>query len=364
MKYYSLNRILKENALYNVIFGERSNGKTYAVLEYAIKKYFEDGSELAIIRRMQDDFKGKRGATMFNALVENGVISKYSKGKYDTIVYYAGRWYFAKYDEFHKAEREDEPFAYAFAITAMEHDKSTAYPKVRTILFDEFLTRSYYLPNEFVLFMNVLSTIIRQRNDVKIFMLGNTVNKFCPYFEEMGLKHILQMKKGSIELYTYGSSNLTVAVEYAESQILGKKSDSYFAFDNPKLKMITGGEWEIDLYPHLPIKYKPKQILFQYFIIFNNEILHAEIIEAEHGTFTYIHRKTSPIKEDTTDLIFTTKELSYMHNVRHNISKPYDKLGQKIYSFFQREKVFYQSNEVGEIVRNYLMNCQSLIKGV
>ena len=29
-KFYTLNRILSKNADYNVIFGERSNGKTYA----------------------------------------------------------------------------------------------------------------------------------------------------------------------------------------------------------------------------------------------------------------------------------------------------------------------------------------------
>ena len=33
MHYYSLQKILKKNAVYNVIFGERSNGKTYSVLK-------------------------------------------------------------------------------------------------------------------------------------------------------------------------------------------------------------------------------------------------------------------------------------------------------------------------------------------
>ena len=58
------------------------------------------------------------------------------------------------------------------------------------ILFDEFITRSMYLPDEFVIFTNVLSTIIRDRNNVKIFMCGNTVNKYCPYYKEMGLNNV------------------------------------------------------------------------------------------------------------------------------------------------------------------------------
>ena len=35
-KYYSLDNILKKNCVYNVIFGERSNGKTYSVLSRCI----------------------------------------------------------------------------------------------------------------------------------------------------------------------------------------------------------------------------------------------------------------------------------------------------------------------------------------
>lgn len=99
----------------------------------------------------------------------------------------------------------------------MEHDKSTNYDGIINAVLDEFLTRSYYLPNEFVLFMNVLSTIIRDRDNVKIFMMGNTVNQYCPYFAEMGLTHIKEMKKGDIDVYEYGESGLTVAVEYTDS---------------------------------------------------------------------------------------------------------------------------------------------------
>ena len=141
---------------------------------------------------------------------------------------------------------------FAFALTQMEHDKSTSYPDVTTIIFDEFLSRIGYLKDEFMLFMNVVSTIVRQRNDVTIYMLGNTVNKYCPYFTEMGLTHVDKMEPGTIDVYTYGESKLKVAVEYCKDHnIDGRKSDSYFAFDNPQLQMITNGVWEVALYPHI-----------------------------------------------------------------------------------------------------------------
>ena len=39
--FYSLDNILKYNALYNMIIGERSNGKTFAVDDKALKDYKE-----------------------------------------------------------------------------------------------------------------------------------------------------------------------------------------------------------------------------------------------------------------------------------------------------------------------------------
>lgn len=362
MSFYSLDRILKEKAQYNIIFGERSNGKTYATLKYGLEQWAKDGSQMGIIRRWQEDFKGKRGANLFNALVQNGEIEKATKGKWSSVYYWSNRWYFANYDE-KKMKREvcEEPFAYAFALSNMEHDKSVSYPKIKTIVFDEFLTRDMYFPDEFVVFTNVLSTIIRYRNDVKIFMLGNTVNKSCPYFKEMGLKHIAFMEKGHIETYVYGEGGkLRVAVEYADSpnKGKGKPSDVYFAFDNPKLKMITGGAWEINIYPHCPFKYKPKDVKFKFYILFEIYTLQGDIIEQEGKLVMFIHNKTTPIKDEGDTIVYTT-EYDPRPNWRRNITRPAFAVESKIAELFRDEKVFYQDNEVGEIVRNYLMWCKT-----
>lgn len=360
VKYYSLDKILSRNAAYNMIIGERSNGKTYSVLKYALEDYIKNKNQLAIVRRWNDDLRGRRGATLFDALVNNNIIEELTDGDYNSVYYYSGRWYLMKncFNDKGKEERlvSDEPFAYSFALTTSEHDKSTSYPRVKTIMFDEFITRTAYLPDEFVLFMNTISTIVRDRNDVKIFMLGNTVNKYCPYFNEMGLKHIKFMEQGKIDVYTYGDSDLKVAVEYCKKNKDGKSSDSYFAFDNPKLQMITGGVWEVDIYPHLPCKYKPKDVLFTYFIKFDNDVLQCEIIKVDKNYFTFIHPKTTPLKHTDKDLIYST-ETSPKPNYHRRINSPTKNIHKKIYRFFVEEKVFYSSNECGEIVRNYLNWC-------
>lgn len=354
-KYYSLKNILAKNAQYNVIFGERSNGKTYSVLKYAIEKYFEKGEQLAIVRRWQDDFTGKRGATMFDSLVSNNEVSKITNGKWTNVYYYGSRWYLARY-EGEKRIQDERPFAYGFSISSMEHDKSTSYPDICTICFDEFLTRTMYLPDEFVLFMNVISTIIRHRTNIKIFMLGNTVNRYCPYFKEMGLVHVKDMRPGDIDIYRYGDSELTVAVEYTAPNKAGKENDYFFAFDNPKLSMITGGAWEIGIYPHCPVKYLPKDVLFRFFIVFSGDTLECEVIHHDDLDFIFIHRKTTELKHPDSDLIYSP-EYSPRPNWKRRITKPTTKIEKRIAEYFIRDDIFYSDNEVGEIVRNYLMWC-------
>lgn len=373
MKHYSLKNILQQNALYNVIFGERSNGKTFAVLHLAlfgyhkdgidISGYLDDGTQLGIIRRWDTDFKGMKGQQMFDNFVSNeekgNIIESETRGKYNYIYYYSGRWYLQKINkETGEVESKDEtPFAFAFSLTSEEHYKSTSYPNIKLILFDEFLTRNYYLPDEFIKFESVLTTIIRLKTDVRIFMCGNTINKFCPYFAEMGLKNVKTMQRGKIDVYHYGNSGLVVAVEYSDFPTKTKASNKYFAFDNPKLQMITNGTWEMNIYPHLPFKYTHSDILYIYFIVFDGEILQCEIINRDDLTFTYIHRKTTPIKEGEEGIIYQ-QGYDVRSNYCRKINHPHSPIESKIADFFVREKVFYQDNEVGEIVRNYLMWCR------
>ena len=358
MKYYSLNKINKKDATYNVIFGERSNGKTYATLKQALENYFDNGSQFAYIRRWSVDVQPKRMNNLFNAIIEDGYLEKLSGGKFTAIFYRTGRFYLCTYNDKGKPiYNEEDIIGYAFSLSENEHNKANSYPRVTNIIFDEFLTNKIYLPDEFILFMNTVSTIVRQRTNVKIYMLGNTVNKYCPYFKEMGLTNILSMKQGSIDLYTYGDSKLKVAVEYADSKKKFKKNNFYFAFNNPKLKMITGGAWELNIYPHAPVKWLPKNIIFTYFIDFNDNIYQCEIINKDTNVFTYIHEKTTPIKNPDKDIIYT---LDYNPKINYNVNilKPLTDYQNKITWFYTHDRVYYQDNNVGDAINNYLKICK------
>lgn len=357
MKYYSSSKIDKKNATYNVIFGERSNGKTYALILKALKDYVNTGvNQFAYIRRWKEDVTGRRASRLFSGVVENKEVEKLTGGDFTGVHYWAGKFYLCNYDDNGKVKYLDENIiGFSFSLSDGEHDKSTSFPNIKTVIFDEFLTNRLYLQDEFVLFMNSISTIVRRREDVKIYMLGNTVNKFCPYFSEMGLTSIAKMKQGSIDVYKYGTSKLTVAVEYCQAQdTTGKgESNKYFAFDNPKLEMITGGAWELSIYPHLPVKYKMNDVVFNFFIEFSDNVYQCSVIEVDGNCFIYTHIKTTPIKDLNNDLIYS---LEHNHKLNYNRSvyKPTNKLQNRIKWFFSNDKVFYQSNDVGDAIKNYL----------
>ena len=131
-------------------------------------------------------------------------------------------------------------------------------------------------------------------------------------------------------------------------------SNKYFCFDNQNLEMITGGKWELAVYPHLPCKYKPKDILFVYFIVFGDVTLQAEIIQVDDRNFTYIHAKTTPIKDPNDSLIYSL-EMNGKPNYKRKLISTASDLERSIARYYATDSVFYQNNEIGEIVRNYIM---------
>lgn len=369
-KFFDLEALLKKfpKSRYYLFYGLRSNGKTHGACEKILKTHVESGykTQGAIVRRWAEDFRGKRAASYFDSLVYDGFgvnkVKKYTNGKYDRVTYQSGRWYLAYFDdELEKIITAPDPFCFAFALTNMEHEKGNSYPGLHNgyIFFDEFMTRGMYLPDEFVLFMNMISTLVRGDNTIKVLMAANTVDMIgCPYFKEMGLKHVKDMKQGDVEAYDYGTSGLQVAVQFCDAPLEGKPSDVYFAFDNPRLKLITSGDAEFSIYPHLECSVDKKDIVFSYFIIYDEVLMQADIVMRDNETFTFIHPKTTPLKHEDKDIIFCT-DANTQFNYCGRLTKPINKAVKKLYWYYVANKVFYSDNEIGETVARYLYWCNN-----
>ena len=265
-----------------------------------------------------------------------------------------------------------EDFKNGFYLAGAEHKKSVSYPEIGNVLFDEFLTNDIYLPAETTKFFSIVSTIVRLEDDVRFFLCGNTVSQYSPYFADFGIDRVRQMKKGTIDIYRYGDSGLEVAVEYAEfpetmkdGKKFKKKSDVYFAFkNNPHLKMITEGEWETNLYPHLPVDYHFWNVVYRFYIQFEGDNFECEVINPPEDTnnlpFVYIHRKTTEIKDEENfkkGYYCFKQDYDNRPLFSRDITHPRNNLEKKILKFFADNRVFYQDNLLGESIRRFFEWC-------
>lgn len=358
-KYYDIRRLLDSypGCQYYMVYGERSNGKTYSSLDYALERASQKRREqFAYIRRYDEDIRKRNMSNLFAAHEKNKRIDKLFP-TWQFVDFTSGEFRLARNTSGRKTTEFDKtPIGYAFSLNTWERTKGSSYPYITTIIFDEFLTRSNYLPNEFVAFQNLLSSLIRDRDDVTILMLGNTVNKFCPYFGEMGLNHVTKQRQGTTDVYKYGESELRVAVCYAESGRAqgGKASDVYFAFDNPQLKMITSGAWEIAVYPRLPRKYEKKDIVCTFYIEFERELVAGDIVVASDlAPFIYFYEKVNGIPKIYSDRRVYSNRPEYEENRMMGITKQTDELSKLIIKLVRENRTAYSTNPVGEIVRNF-----------
>lgn len=367
MKYYNTTEIRKLDAHYNFIVGERSNGKTTAILLDILKDYMETGKKGAILRRWELDIKGANSDSLFNGINNLGMIEEITEGEYTQVVHYRRAFYLVNVDEkTGKIKRSTDPFAYIFALTQATHYKSTSYPNIGTIMFDEFLCREGYLPDEVVLFLNFISTIVREKAEAKIFMVANTISWNAPYFEKFGLTNVRKMKEGSIALFTHKKKRkvgselaMKVAVEYcANTQDYGgKDSDVYFAIDDDRVAMITDGEFEIPTYPQCPHAFSLDNVKMTYWIDYDRGVLRARLIRVDKEMFVFVEKSSEEqqrLLQGPRDCVYS---LEFSSNHRHFVN-PLDAYSNKATHYMcaaiNGNRMFFDDNESGEEFRYYI----------
>ena len=164
--FYDYNNLFSRNALFNFIIGERGVGKTYGILKKAVKDYIKNGDEFVYIRRYKTELK------MFNQILDPHIANEEFKGHEVKI-------------KGGKVLIDGHIGGYAFPLSTAVTMKSSSFPKVKTIIFDEFIIDKgnvIYINDEVTKFLEMYETIARMR-DVKVYFLGNAITLYNPYFE-------------------------------------------------------------------------------------------------------------------------------------------------------------------------------------
>lgn len=358
--YWNPKDIDSTNAIYRMVIGKRSNGKSYGSLKKVVESFFQDELPSAYIRRYTEEIRPKHLSELLSPHYK--LIEKLSKGKFNCCVYRNNMFVPAYMDkESGKIEsKSDKPILFTAALNTWNTVKGEDRGQLSYIIFDEFATRDLYLKDEFATFANVISSLVRDRDVKAIYMLANTVNKYCPYFEEMGLSHVAEQEQGTIELYTYNNEKLTVAVEYCADSENTKNIEHYYAFDNPQLDMITNGQWEESRYKRisrLEFTTNKETFVLKFLVDFNHKQVVGELHRDNNSIILLFHKVgDSNYKWGIRDIIFTDKDCySPLH--QNNIKNGDTDAHKWIRKLLSEDKVYYDSNSTGEVVRNFLKYC-------
>ena len=309
VKYYTLDKIKKYNADFNIIFGGRSDGKTTAVLCEIVKNYVRTGRRGQYVRQLREDFNGGRASAVMDSLTRAGenkdvnLIHECSNGAFDSVKYVRRAWYLGSEYLDSKGEVkvawEDEPFCYARSISETGRDKSATPTAVGIIHIDEFIPlNGRYLPNELSLVFNMISTTARSSGDVKVYLTANTTTWNSPYFEYFGVSNEVQkMVPGDTRIFetVSGETKSVLALEYTVTAVDSsntKPSDKFFIWgDNSNSRMITTGEFAVPDYPKCPHHFGSKNVKATFwFVEPDKSVLRLRMMLVDKNLFLFVDK--------------------------------------------------------------------------
>lgn len=248
--FYDPRTLLGKHADINVIWGQRSNGKTYAYLKHALETYKDFKRTFVYVRRWAEDITVKNMAKLMDPLPVEKIF-----GKGFVIKFWRGA--FTLYDEREDIDDDDrqppEVLGWAIALNQVAHTKSQTFINVKILILDEFLQlkTERILKDEYDAWEQTISTVLRTTNDAEIYLLGNSVCKYSPYFTPYGIDPN-SMKQGEIkviELPNEVGEPTTVCAEWCKyNPKIGERTSKYVRGS----KMAKTGEWEIQDVANLP----------------------------------------------------------------------------------------------------------------
>lgn len=223
--WFNPNEVFSHNAHLNFVVGARGCGKTYGCKKWAIKRFLRTGEQFIYLRRYKNEIKGIK--TFFNKMLRDPDL----KGVKMEV---KGHEFFIN----------DQRAGKCDLLTQTIARKSLEEPDVSTIIFDEFIIEKgliLYLPDEPNALISYMSSVFRERQDVRCICLANAIKWNNPYFAKYKFKPMengyQKVNNNDVLLCVYQNelydennkkswlANVSGESEYAESAFSNKFAD-------------------------------------------------------------------------------------------------------------------------------------------
>lgn len=176
-KYYDVGKLLSYNAEINGVFGSRSIGKTYGLMKQCVLDWMNRREEFGYIRRYQSELEVVQDNILDDVMQEfPDYETKRTKDRY----------YIRKRSTKKKNTNEWCVIGHLFAASKHADYKGKPYPKIRRIIWDEYIREVNsvpgYLKNDIQALFSIYTSVARYRENVSMYLLGNTCNLIMPLF--------------------------------------------------------------------------------------------------------------------------------------------------------------------------------------
>lgn len=333
-QYYDISNILKTNASFMMLLGQRTNGKSFQVKKTVLEAAYHHDKLFVYLRRWERDIKQDYVTEYFSDMP----IKEITNGVYEGVIAYQGYIYFYNLDDDNKIVKGKTIGRY-LALNLNERYKSQVFKGYDYIVFEEFVTDRLYLENEPRTLMQITSTIFRDRKGI-VFLVGNTLSRVSPYFHEWDLRHVLSQKIGTIEIYHYhvGDDTIDLAVEYCANS--NKTNTMFFG---QAAKQIISGEWDTEDLPHLPGDQQDYECVYKVLVKYQSfNFMMNLLIDDEGSKIVFIYPHTGKTKVDR----IIQDEFS-INPLINNRLDPRHKPEAHMLDCFRFNKVCYSDNLTG-----------------
>ena len=336
--------------------GGRNIGKSYAVKHDVIENCYKNGTEFVYLRRWDEDIKTTNVVQYFDDLD----VEKITGGTYKDIYVYQSRIYLTNIDENGKCGFK-HLIGYAHSLNQSERYKSQIFSRVETMIYEEFITNKQYLKNEPDELLEYISTIFRTKEGV-VYLIGNTISKLCPYFNEWKLERVDKMKTHEIAVFeketeiinATGKDVVTVriVVEMCGADTILSK----MAFGD-SANMIIKNTWKIKTVPTITHDVLNQcDIIHRVYVVADNLVFRMELLNFNNNIFWYVVPCDYPNRPNEERIIDTDASMNPLHT---NGFIPLNENESLAFMLIKQNKVYYCSNTCGsdflQVLKKYRM---------
>lgn len=344
--HYNIDDLVKENANYNIVYGERSNGKSYQLKHKIMftKSVIYGDERFMLVRRRKNEITTEKIERYF----EDVDISALTNGKYDAVTVWRRELFLSCFDYEKFRYVRGKKIGYVVPLEREQDYAGASFLDVNNIIFEEFMSRDKYLIDEPNKLENLYCTVDRKRGTTKLWLCGNSISRVCPYLTDWGLMDIMRKQtQGTIETKDFAIEGeiIKMAIEFApfsgvSSHVVGSHA-----------RMMSRGEWQSDPQPHLNKSIKDFNVLLTCIFDFASfSFLARYMSDKETGDkvwFICDKTKNHPKKEELTYKITDKVEQNKKVFRQPYSVRSWSPAIVAAFDDFREDKIFYSTDLCG-----------------